>query len=275
MIAAVKMPQYAEVVDATLARSRSVDDAVDALAVEFGGRILGLIPGRVSTEVDAHLSFDEEGTYRKAHELIDRYAAVGIGPERVLIKIASTWEGIAAAGRLEQEGIHCNLTLLFGLHQAIACADVGVTLISPFVGRILDWYKQRTGRDSYPATEDPGVLSVTGIYHYFKKYGYGTEVMGASFRNAGEIIELAGCDLLTISPGLLDELAGMTGVLERRLDPAHSSAVGGERLAMTHALFTTMHAADEMASEKLAEGISKFAQDGDALRALVAARLGS
>lgn len=274
LIAAARMPEYDEVVGSVLADSADVEDAMDGLAVAFGKEILNLIPGRVSTEVDAKLSFDEEGTYRKAHQLIERYAAAGLPSDRVLIKIASTWEGIQAAGRLEKAGIHCNLTLLFGLHQAIACADAGVTLISPFVGRILDWYKASTGRDSYPPSEDPGVVSVTNIYNYFKKFGYGTEVMGASFRNSGEITELAGCDLLTISPALLDELTTMTGDLPRKLDPARAAGLEIERIAVDRPTFDSMHAADAMATEKLAEGIRKFAADGDALRELIGARLG-
>lgn len=215
--AAAQMPQYQEIVDDTLKKAREelgkgadasevAKLAFDRLAISFGLKILQIIPGRVSTEVDARLSYDTQATVEKAHYLISQYEAAGIGRDRVLIKIASTWEGIKAAEILEKEGIHCNLTLLFGIHQAIACAEAGATLISPFVGRILDWYKKETGRDSYPSAEDPGVVSVTKIYNYYKKFGYKTEVMGASFRNIGEITELAGCDLLTISPALLDEL---------------------------------------------------------------------
>src|SRR5580658_6675417 len=220
--AAAEMPKYKEIVDGTLLQARkqlgdSADPkkvaslAFDHLAVEFGKRILKIIPGRVSTEVDARLSFDTEASIAKGREIIDQYDSAGIGRNRILIKIASTWEGIRAAEVLEKEGIHCNLTLLFGLHQAIACAEAGVTLVSPFVGRILDWYKKDTGRD-YPPAEDPGVHSVRTIYNYFKKFGYKTEVMGASFRNTGEIIELAGCDLLTISPALLADLNSAEGV---------------------------------------------------------------
>jgi transaldolase len=215
--AAAQMPEYQDIVDQTLIQAKKdagakatqadvVTLAFDRLAVSFGLKILQIIPGRVSTEVDARLSYDTDATLAKARDLIAQYKAAGVAKERVLIKIASTWEGIKAAEILEKEGIHCNLTLLFGVHQAIACAEAGITLISPFVGRILDWYKKDTGRDSYPATEDPGVLSVTKIYNYYKKFGYKTEVMGASFRNLGEITELAGCDLLTISPALLSEL---------------------------------------------------------------------
>ena len=209
--AAAQMPEYQDIVDQTLLKAKKdagigassaqvVSLAFDRLAVSFGLKILQIIPGRVSTEVDARLSYDTDATVAKARDLIGQYQAAGISKERVLIKIASTWQGIKAGEILEKEGIHCNLTLLFGLHQAIACAEAGITLISPFVGRILDWYKKDTGRNSYPAAEDPGVLSVTTIYNYFKKFGYKTEVMGASFRNMGEITELTGCDLLTISP---------------------------------------------------------------------------
>ena len=224
--AAAQMPEYQPVVDDTLRQARAalgatadeadvVAQAFDRLAITFGLRILEIIPGRVSTEVDARLSWDTEGTIAKARDIIAQYQAAGIGRERVLIKIASTWEGIRAAERLEAEGIHCNLTLLFGLHQAAAAAEAGVTLISPFVGRILDWYKKATGRD-YAPTEDPGVLSVTRIYQYYKKFGYDTIVMGASFRNKGEITALAGCDRLTISPQLLEELKASHDPLPRR-----------------------------------------------------------
>lgn len=213
--AAAQMPQYQGIVDDTLKAARAtlgadaaaadvVSLAFDRLAVSFGLKILEIIPGRVSTEVDARLSYDTDATIAKGRELIAQYEAAGISKSRILIKIAATWEGIQAAAVLEKEGIACNLTLLFGLHQAIACAENGITLISPFVGRILDWYKKDTGRDSYPAAEDPGVLSVTEVYNYYKKFGYKTEVMGASFRNIGEITELAGSDLLTIAPSLLD-----------------------------------------------------------------------
>lgn len=267
--AAAKMDKYANVVDAAIAAARedAGDDvdavaasAIDRLSVEFGCRILDIIPGRVSTEVDARLSHDTDATLAKARKLIDLYKDHSIGPDRILIKIASTWEGIKAAEILEREGIHCNLTLLFGLHQAVACAEAKVTLISPFVGRILDWYKKETGRDHYPADEDPGVKSVTEIYNYYKKFGYKTEIMGASFRNIGEITELAGCDLLTIAPSLLKELQSSEGELPRKLDPANAIALDIERLQMTHELFEKMHAKDRMATEKLAEGIRKFAE---------------
>jgi transaldolase len=215
--------------------------AFERLAIAFGERILKIIKGRVSTEVDARLSYDTQGTIAKARSIIQQYQQAGISRDRVLIKIASTWEGIRAAEVLEKEGIHCNLTLLFGLHQAIACAEAGVTLISPFVGRILDWYKKSTGHDYAPA-EDPGVQSVQTIYNYFKKFGYKTEVMGASFRNIGEIEELAGCDLLTISPALLGELDSKQGELERKLDPAKAKSMNIERIPMDKATFDRMHA---------------------------------
>lgn len=282
--AAAGMAQYASVVDAALASARSdagsnatsrevVDAAIDRLAVEFGRRILDIIPGRVSTEVDARLSFDTDATIEKAKHIIALYDEAGIGPERVLIKIASTWEGIRAAEKLEQQGIHCNLTLLFGLHQAIACAEAGVTLISPFVGRILDWHKKETGRESYPPERDPGVLSVTEIYNYYKKFGYPTEVMGASFRNMGEITELAGCDLLTIAPKFLEELQETEGELPRKLSPESAQAADIQQIAMTRARFEQMHLEDRMATEKLAEGIEKFAAAQAALEKMLEERL--
>ncbi|MFM8441926.1 MAG: transaldolase [Methylococcus sp.] len=281
--AAAQMPEYQPVVDDTLRQARAalgatadeadvVAQAFDRLAITFGLRILEIIPGRVSTEVDARLSWDTEGTIAKARDIIAQYQAAGIGRERVLIKIASTWEGIRAAERLEAEGIHCNLTLLFGLHQAVAAAEAGVTLISPFVGRILDWYKKDTGRD-YAPTEDPGVQSVTRIYQYYKKFGYKTEIMGASFRNAGEIIELAGCDLLTISPALLKELSERTGVLARKLDPVQAASGDLERLMVDKDSFDRLHAADRMASDKLAEGIQGFTKALENTQTLLARRL--
>ncbi len=282
--AAAQMPEYQEIVDQTLLQAKKdagagasqaqiVSLAFDRLAVAFGLKILQIIPGRVSTEVDARLSFDTDATVTKARELIAQYKAAGIGRDRVLIKIASTWEGIKAAEILEKEGIHCNLTLLFGLHQAIACAEAGVTLISPFVGRILDWYKKDTGRDSYPSAEDPGVLSVTTIYNYYKKFGHKTEVMGASFRNVGEITELAGCDLLTISPALLAELQATVGELPRKLDPAKVTNLEIEKISIDKATFEKMHAADRMASDKLAEGIDGFTKALVSLEKLLAERL--
>jgi transaldolase len=265
--AAAQMPEYASLVKAALEQARGevgskgreavVKRSVDRLGVQFGLQILQIVPGRVSTEVDARLSYDTAGSIAKARELIALYEAAGIPRQRILIKIASTWEGIRAAEQLEREGIHCNLTLLFGMHQAVACAEAGVTLISPFVGRILDWYLKSTGRSSYPPAEDPGVVSVTNIYRYYKRYGYKTEVMGASFRNLGEILELAGCDLLTISPKLLGELS-KEGSLARRLDPAKCQDLKIERLPVDEASFRRMHEQDRMANDKLAEGIDGF-----------------
>jgi transaldolase len=278
---AAALPQYQGLVTAALEWAKGETQgggkeavarrAVDRLAVEFGMRILEVVPGRVSTEVDARLSYDTQASIEKARELIAMYARAGIGKERILIKLASTWEGIKAAEQLEREGIHCNLTLLFGFHQAVACAEAKVTLISPFVGRILDWYLKHTGRASYPPAEDPGVLSVTRIYNYYKRHGYQTEVMGASFRNVGEIIELAGCDLLTIAPRLLAELEGMEGALVRKLDPAR--APGEDKLTLDRAAFDAMHAADQMATEKLKEGIDGFSKAITELEAQLAARL--
>lgn len=280
--AAAKMPEYQALVDEALADSRRevgddhkaiVGRAIDRLAVEFGKRILNIIDGRVSTEVDARLSFDTEATIAKARELIGYYASEDVGPERVLIKIAATWEGIRAAEKLELEGIHCNLTLLFGLHQAVACAEAKVTLVSPFVGRILDWYKKDTGRDSYPSAEDPGVVSVTEIYNYYKKFGYQTEVMGASFRNLGEITELAGCDLLTIAPKFLTQLREQTGELPRKLEPEGPKSMSIDRIEVTKETFDAMHVADRMANDKLAEGITGFSKALEDLESLLAARL--
>ena len=282
--AAAQMAEYQDIVDQTLLKAKKdagtaasqaqvVSLAFDRLAVSFGLKILQIIPGRVSTEVDARLSYDTDATVAKARDLIAQYKAAGISKERVLIKIASTWEGIKAGEILEKEGIHCNLTLLFGLHQAIACAEAGITLISPFVGRILDWYKKDTGRDSYPAAEDPGVLSVTTIYNYYKKFGYKTEVMGASFRNIGEITELAGCDLLTISPGLLTELQNTVAELPRKLDPAKAAGLSTAKISVDKATFDQMHNGDRMASDKLAEGIDGFTKALISLEKLLAERL--
>lgn len=281
---AAQMPQYQSIVDDTLkgaietlgddaAESAVVTLAFDRLAVSFGLKILEIIPGRVSTEVDARLSFDTEATIAKGREIIGQYEAAGITRDRILIKIASTWEGIQAASVLEKEGISCNLTLLFGIHQAIACAENGITLISPFVGRILDWYKKDTGRDSYEAAEDPGVVSVTAIYNYYKKFGYKTEVMGASFRNIGEITELAGCDLLTISPALLADLQATEGDLPRQLDPAEAGTTNIEKITMDQATFKQMHTKNRMANDKLAEGIAGFEKALVELERLLASRL--
>lgn len=280
---AAQMPEYGEIVDEALRWAEKeakgegeeavVRLAVDRLAVEFGLRILKIITGRVSTEVDARLSLDTAATVEKGRYLIKLYEAAGVSRERILIKIASTWEGIRAAEILEKEGIHCNLTLLFGLHQAVACAEAGATLISPFVGRILDWYKKDTGRDSYPAEEDPGVVSVRRIYAYYKKFGYKTEVMGASFRNLGEILELAGCDLLTIAPNFLAELARTEGTLVRKLDPEATVGTEVEKIAVDEASFRKMHAADRMATDKLDEGIAGFSKALVALEKLLKERL--
>ena len=283
LTAAAEMPAYQGIVDETLRNARKeagdkADDkevanlAFQELAVEFGKKILKIVPGRVSTEVDARLSYDTEKTMETAHEIIREYEAAGLSRERVLIKIASTWEGIKAAEQLEKEGIHCNLTLLFGMHQAIACAEAKVTLISPFVGRILDWYKKDTGKD-YTQADDPGVASVTKIYNYYKKFGHKTQVMGASFRNIGEIEELAGCDLLTISPQLLDELSKKEGHLERKLDPDKAMSMDIERIPMDKATFDKMHEADRMAHDKLKEGIEGFSKALEKLEVMLAKRL--
>jgi transaldolase len=280
---AAQMPQYQPIVDGVLIEARRelgdsageqavANLAFQRLAIAFGKKILAIIPGRVSTEVDARLSYDTEGTIKQARSIIAQYDAAGIGRERILVKIASTWEGIRAAEVLEKEGTHCNLTLLFGLHQAIAAADAGVTLISPFVGRILDWYKKDTGKDFHGA-DDPGVQSVTRIYNYFKKFGYKTVVMGASFRNIGEITELAGCDLLTISPQLLAELESTQGELPRKLDPQAAQALSIERIKVDKATFDRMHAEDRMANDKLKEGIEGFSSALVKLESLLAARL--
>jgi transaldolase len=283
ILAAAQIPAYQGLIDETLRASRQligpaapaedvVSEALDEICVTFGREILKIVPGRVSTEVDARLSYDTEATIAKAHKLIGLYRDAGIAKERVLIKIASTWEGIKAAEQLEKDGIHCNLTLLFGFAQAVACAEAGVTLISPFVGRILDWYKKSTGRDSYPGPEDPGVISVTQIFNYYKTHGYRTEVMGASFRNMDEIVELAGCDLLTISPILLDQLRQSEGELVRRLD-ASNPAASEARLSMDRDLFDRMMAEDTMAHEKLSEGIQGFTKAIETLEAQLAHRL--
>ncbi len=268
---AAQMPVYRNLVEEAteLALERGgrheemAAEFIDRLFVLFGTEILKVVPGRVSTEVAASLSFDAVGTVAKARKLISLYEKKGVARERILIKVASTFEGIRAAELLEKEGIHCNLTLLFSFAQAVACAEAGVTLISPFVGRIYDWYKKERGAE-IPADQDPGVASVTRIYNYYKKYGYKTQVMGASFRNVNQIVRLAGCDLLTISPELLDQLEQSEGALERKLDPAKAQASKEERLHLDEKTFRWMHNEDPMATEKLAEGIRKF--DSDARR---------
>ena len=247
--------------------------AFKSLAVAFGRKILEIVPGRVSTEVDARLSYDTEASLAAARDIIKQYNDAGIGNERVLIKLASTWEGIKAAEILETEGIHCNMTLLFGMHQAVACAEAKVTLISPFVGRILDWYKENEPGKDYDGVNDPGVQSVTEIYDYYKKYDYKTVVMGASFRNTGEIVELAGCDLLTISPKLLKELQSTEGTLERKLDPAKAKGESIEKISVDKATFDKMHAENKMAHDKLKEGIDGFAKALVELEELLAKRL--
>jgi transaldolase len=234
---------------------------MDKLMVNFGCAILKIVPGRVSTEVDATLSFDTEGTVRKAHRLIGLYEAAGVARQRVLIKIASTWEGIRAAERLEREGIHCNLTLLFSFAQAVACAEAGVTLISPFVGRIYDWYRKERGGEDIPPDKDPGVASVTRIYNYFKKFGYSTHVMGASFRTVEQIIRLAGCDLLTISPDLLQQMETIQGEVKRRLSVETARSSEEKQIQLDEKTFRWLHNEDAMASDKLSEGIRKFNAD--------------
>ena len=271
---AAKMPVYRHLVEeaAELALERGggheemAEEFIDRLFVLFGFEILKVVPGRVSTEVAAKLSFDTEGTIAKARKLISLYDKKGVARERILIKIASTWEGIRAAEFLEKEGIHCNLTLLFSFAQAVACAEAGVTLISPFVGRIYDWYKKEHGGAEIPADQDPGVASVTRIYNYYKKYGYKTQVMGASFRNVNQIVRLAGSDLLTISPELLDQLEKTEGVLDRKLDPAKAQASKEDQLHLDEKTFRWVHNEDAMATEKLAEGIRKFNSDASHLQ---------
>lgn len=274
ILKAVQMPEYRRLLDeaATAGSGKALDEVVDDLLVRFGQQILSIIPGRVSTEVDARHSFDTEATIAKARKLIALYEARGIGRERVLIKIAATWEGIRAAEKLERDGIHCNLTLLFSFAQAVACADAGVTLISPFVGRIYDWYKKRDGKD-FQGAEDPGVQSVSRIYQYFKKFGYPTEVMGASFRNIGQIIHLAGCDLLTISPDLLKQLQEREGDFSAALDAQAARQMSIERVRFDEKAFRFALNEDAMGTEKLAEGIRAFVADALKLDQLVKAAL--
>ena len=279
ILSASALPQYAPLIDEAVAyaKAQSADktqqliDAEDKLAVNIGLEILKIVPGRISTEVDARLSYDTQATVEKARKLIALYNAAGISNDRILIKIASTWQGIRAAEILEKEGINCNLTLLFSEAQARACAEAGVYLISPFVGRILDWYKANTDKKEYAPAEDPGVISVTKIYNYYKEYGYKTVVMGASFRNVGEIIELAGCDRLTIAPALLKELQENSTALVRKLD--NKGEVKAKPQPLTEAEFYWQHNSDAMAVEKLAEGIRKFAVDQEKLEAMLSAKL--
>ena len=280
IFAAAQKPEYAELLEQAIADLKNsplsghakVDAAMDNLLVNFGVEILQIVPGRVSTETDARLSYDREGSINKARHLIDLYEKKGVPRERVLIKIASTWEGIRAAEQLQKESINCNLTLLFSFPQAVACAEAGVRLISPFVGRIYDWYKQSTGKE-YRGAEDPGVQSVTKIYNYYKKFGYQTEVMGASFRNTGEIVELAGCDLLTISPNLLEQLANSTDPIEVKLTPEKAKASNLERVTFDEKTFRFEFNEDPMAVDKTAEGIRKFSADIRKLEKIVESKL--
>ncbi len=283
ILAAAKNPDYIKLIDQALESSRKslpddfseselIKETIDQVSVFFGKEILNLISGRVSTEVDARLSFDTEATVRKARKLIDHYKSFGIDKERILIKIASTWEGIKAAEILEKEGIKCNLTLLFNFCQAVACANAKITLISPFVGRILDWHKAKTGKDNFSGYEDPGVISVTKIYNYFKEKGFKTEVMGASFRNVDEIKELAGCDLLTIAPKFLDELDREEGELIKKLDEDTQSKSSID-YKFDEKDFRLSMLEDQMASEKLSEGITGFSKAIEELEELLLKRL--
>lgn len=279
ILSASALPQYAPLIDEAVAyakaqsndKAQQLIDAEDKLAVNIGLEILKIVPGRISTEVDARLSYDTQATVEKARKLIALYNAAGISNDRILIKIASTWQGIRAAEILEKEGINCNLTLLFSEAQARACAEAGVYLISPFVGRILDWYKANSDKKEYALAEDPGVISVTKIYNYYKEYGYNTVVMGASFRNVGEITELAGCDRLTIAPALLKELQENSTALVRKLE--YKGEVKAKPQPLTEAEFYWQHNSDAMAVEKLAEGIRKFAIDQEKLETMLSAKL--
>lgn len=268
ILKAVQKPEYRPLLEKAIADApdATTEGIVDSLLIAFGVEILKYVPGRVSTEIDAALSFDTEATVAKGRELIALYEKAGVSRERVLIKIASTWEGIRAAEILEKDGIHCNLTLLFSLCQAVACAEANVKLISPFVGRIYDWYKKSTGTD-YQGAEDPGVQSVKGIYQYYRKFGYNTEVMGASFRNTSQILELAGCDLLTISPDLLQKLADADAPVERKLVKDDSADI--QKIAIDEKTFRFMLNEDAMATEKLAEGIRAFVADSIKLKVMI------
>lgn len=275
ILKASQQEEYAHLVDTAVADfggSRPVEAIIDRVLVAFGKEILQIVPGRVSTEVDARLSFDEAGTIAKAKEIIALYEDEGIERERILIKIASTWEGISAATKLEDEGIHCNLTLMFSLAQAIACAEGGIQLISPFVGRIYDWFKKDTGKE-YTGADDPGVQSVKQIYNYYRKFGFETEVMGASFRNTSQIIELAGCDLLTIGTGLLEELQNSGEPIEKKLDPAAAADSDVEAIEMDENTFRFMMNEDAMATEKTAEGIRNFSADIRKMEKLIADKM--
>jgi transaldolase len=276
ILKAAQMPGYAQLMDEAVVfglshRHRTTSEITERLTINFGAELTKIVPGRVSTEVDADLSFDTEGTIAKARALIAEYEQRGVGRDRILIKIASTWEGIRAAEVLQKEGIDCNMTLIFSLTQAVACAEAGAYLVSPFVGRILDWYMKNEGR-TYTAETDPGVVSVRQIYNYFKAHGMRTAVMGASFRNKGEIEALAGCDRLTISPALLDELAKDEGDLPRRLDPATAAEHAPPKMSIDEKTFRFILNEDAMATEKLAEGIRVFSRDLNALREVVSQR---
>jgi transaldolase len=270
ILKAVQKPEYRPLLDKAVAdnKGKTVAEIIDALLIAFGTEILKIVPGRVSTEVDARLSFDTAATIAKAHALSALYKQAGVPQERVLIKIASTWEGIKAAEQLEKSGIRCNLTLLFSFAQAVACAEAGAQLISPFVGRIYDWFKKNTGKE-YVGADDPGVQSVNKIYTYYKKFGYKTEVMGASFRNTGQILALAGSDLLTISPNLLDELNKSTAPVARALSPDAAAKADVEKITLDEKAYRWLHNSDAMAVEKTSEGIRAFAADGDKLVAIV------
>ena len=274
ILKAINMPEYEQILLQAVTDSSAGDvvAAMDKVLVLFGQKILAIVPGRVSTEVDARLSFDTKATILKAKSIIELYNQIGIEKERILIKIASTWEGINAAKELEKEGIHCNMTLLFSLAQAVACAEAGATLISPFVGRILDWYKANEGKEYEPHT-DPGVVSVKHIYNYYKKFGYKTEVMGASFRNKGEILELAGCDLLTISPALLGELSRNNETVERKLFPEQAIKMDMQKFSLSEENFRWELNENKMATEKTADGIRQFAHDVCKLESIIKQRL--
>ena len=277
ILKAAQIPQYSHLLDEAIAYGKANGSdmtlILDKLAVNFGLEILKTVPGRVSTEVDARLSFDTDATIARAHRLIKMYEDAGIDKSRILIKIAATWEGIKAAEQLEKEGITCNLTLLFSFAQAVACAEANVTLISPFVGRIFDWFKAAEGKDGYAAEEDPGVLSVHRIYNYYKKNGYKTIVMGASFRNAGEIRQLAGCDYLTISPALLETLQNSDDVLPTILSVEKAQELGEDKISLSEKEFRWEHNSDAMANEKCAEGIRGFTVDTLKLEEMIQAKL--
>jgi transaldolase len=280
IFAATQKPEYSYLLDKAIADLKSspltgpakIEAIIDELLVLFGTEILKIVPGRVSTETDARLSFDREGSIAKARQLIGLYEKRGIPRERILIKIASTWEGIKAAEQVQKEGINCNLTLLFSFPQAVACAEAGVTLISPFVGRIYDWYKAHTSKD-YKGADDPGVQSVARIYNHYKKFGYKTEVMGASFRNVSQIIHLAGCDLLTVSPNLLEELSKSFDPIERKLSPEAAKNYPGEKISLDENEFRFQFNEDPMAVDKTAEGIRKFSADIVKLEKLISSKL--